>query len=154
MSVLRMTRPVATTTLTVRQALGLVVPLGIGSLFADMTYEGARSIAGPFLASLGGSGLVVGVVGGPGELMGYTLRLWSGLMVDRTRRYWIMSARRAYGLFNMYFGVAWFAGSKLMGRLYDVSIPALITCSVGGQSAAVPLFVIAHRLSCRRAASR
>jgi len=53
----------------------------------------------------------------------------------------------AYGLFNMLFGVAWFAGSALMGWLYDVSIPALIAFSVVLQCAALPLFVISHRLA-------
>jgi len=39
-----------------------------------MTYEGARSITGPFLAVLGASGAIVGVVAGFGELIGYGLR--------------------------------------------------------------------------------
>jgi hypothetical protein len=54
------------------------------SLFADMTYEGARSITGPFLAVLGASGTVVGVVAGFGELIGYGLRLISGYISHRT----------------------------------------------------------------------
>ena len=53
----------------------------------------------------------------------------------------------AYGLFNMLFGVAWFAGSALMGWLYDVSIPALIAFSVALQGAALSLFVVSHRLA-------
>ncbi|HEY9084496.1 MAG TPA: MFS transporter [Candidatus Tyrphobacter sp.] len=61
---------------------------GIVSLFADMTYEGGRSIAGPFLAQLGASGLVVGFIAGFGELLGYGLRVLSGTAADRTRRYW------------------------------------------------------------------
>jgi len=71
-----------------RRALGFVVLLGVVSLFADMTYEGARSITGPFLALLGASGAVVGFVAGLGELVGYGLRLASGYLADRTRRYW------------------------------------------------------------------
>jgi MFS family permease len=74
-----------------RRALRLVVLLGVVSLFADMTYEGARSIAGPFLAVLGASGTVVGLVGGTGELAGYGLRLWSGRLADRTHRYWTIT---------------------------------------------------------------
>jgi MFS family permease len=53
-----------------------------------MTYEGARSITGPFLAVLGASATAVGVVAGFGELIGYALRLASGYAADRTRRYW------------------------------------------------------------------
>jgi MFS family permease len=74
-----------------RKALGFVVFLGVVSLFADMTYEGARSIAGPFLATLGATGTAVGIVAGFGELVGYGLRLLSGLISDRTRRYWTIT---------------------------------------------------------------
>jgi MFS family permease len=71
-----------------RTAVNFVVLIGVVSLFADMTYEGARAIAGPFLAVLGASGAVVGVVAGFGELLGYGLRLVSGYVADRTGRYW------------------------------------------------------------------
>lgn len=71
-----------------RKALGFVILLGVVSLFADVTYEGARSIAGPFLATLGATGTAVGIVAGLGELIGYGLRLVSGVISDRTRRYW------------------------------------------------------------------
>jgi len=53
-----------------------------------MVYEGARSITGPFLASLGATALVVGLVTGAGEAMALVLRLLSGPLADRTRRYW------------------------------------------------------------------
>lgn len=43
-------------------ALGFVVLLGVVSLFADMTSEGARGITGPFLVILGASATAVGVV--------------------------------------------------------------------------------------------
>ncbi|MEJ5199616.1 MAG: MFS transporter [Anaerolineae bacterium] len=72
-------------------AIKFVVLLGMVSLFADMTYEGARSIAGPYLALLGASGTVVGIVAGFGELIGYGLRLVSGYLSDRTRRYWAIT---------------------------------------------------------------
>lgn len=69
-------------------AIYFVILLGVVSLWADMTYEGARSITGPFLATLGASATVVGVVAGLGELFGYGLRLVSGYLSDRTARYW------------------------------------------------------------------
>jgi MFS family permease len=68
-----------------------IVLLGIVSLFADMTYEGARSITGPYLGALGASGLAVGLVAGLGELIGYALRLVSGYVADRTARYWALT---------------------------------------------------------------
>lgn len=65
-----------------------VVLIGCVSLLADMTYEGARGIAGPYLAVLGASAAVVGFVVGFGELAGYLVRLVSGPLSDRTGRYW------------------------------------------------------------------
>jgi len=71
-----------------RTAMQFVVLIGLVSLFADMTYEGARSITGPYLASLGATGFMVGLIAGLGELIGYGLRLVSGFIADKTRRYW------------------------------------------------------------------
>lgn len=75
----------------------LVILLGLVSLFADMTYEGARSITGPYLAVLGASATAVGIVAGFGELIGYGLRLLSGYVSDRTGRYWSITLV-GYGL--------------------------------------------------------
>ena len=74
-----------------RSALGFVVLIGIVSLFADMTYEGSRSITGPFLGTLGATGFIVAVVAGAGELLGYVLRFGTGLLADRTGRYWAIT---------------------------------------------------------------
>ncbi|MCL2453138.1 MAG: MFS transporter [Alphaproteobacteria bacterium] len=73
---------------TKRIALRFVVLIGILSFFADFTYEGSRSILGPFLASLHASGLVVGVTTGFGEFLGYALRLFSGRAADATGWFW------------------------------------------------------------------
>lgn len=78
-------------TIDIRRATRFVVLLGLVSLFADMTYESARSITGPFLQTLGASALVVGVVAGFGELLGYALRFVSGRIADRTGRYWTIT---------------------------------------------------------------
>jgi MFS family permease len=69
-------------------ATKFVVLIGIVSLFSDLTYEGARSVTGPFLAILGASATVVGFVAGFGELIGYALRLVSGYFADKTQKYW------------------------------------------------------------------
>jgi len=68
-----------------------IILVGVVSLFSDMTYEGARSISGPFLGSLKASALVVGVVAGLGEFLGYALRLGSGYLADRLGRYWLIT---------------------------------------------------------------
>ncbi|MGH8371128.1 MAG: MFS transporter [Gammaproteobacteria bacterium] len=71
-----------------QKALRFVVSIGIVSLFADMTYEGARSIIGPYLAVLGAGSIFAGLVAGLGEFLGYAVRLFAGRYVDRTRRNW------------------------------------------------------------------
>jgi hypothetical protein len=73
---------------TRKLALRFVLIIGIVNFFADMTYEGARSITGPFLGSLGASATIVGFVAGFGELMGYGLRSVSGYFADKTHKYW------------------------------------------------------------------
>ena len=150
-----------------------VIAFGIVSLFADMTYEGMRSIAGPYLALLGASGTVVGLVAGIGELLGYTLRLASGRLADR---FWaallgtllwgvgvgvhetVMSAAiahmvpayrraRAYGIFTAIFGVSWFAGSAALGALYDRSLMAAVVVAALTQLAGiVPIMMAAQML--------
>jgi hypothetical protein len=45
-----------------RAALRFIILIGILSFFADFTYEGSRSIVGPYLASLQASGAIVGIV--------------------------------------------------------------------------------------------
>ena len=72
-------------------ALKFIVLLGVVSLFADITYEGARSINGQYLAILGASATTVGIVAGFGELIGYSLRLVSGYISDRIGRYWAIT---------------------------------------------------------------
>src|SRR2546423_6112945 len=70
-------------------AFRFVVIIGVVNLFADMAYEGGRSITGPFLGSLGASATIIGFVAGLGEFLGYSLRSVSGYFADKTRRYWV-----------------------------------------------------------------
>ncbi|HUO27536.1 MAG TPA: MFS transporter [Candidatus Aquilonibacter sp.] len=72
-------------------AFRFVLIVGIVNFFADMTYEGARSIIGPFLGSLGASAAIVGFVAGFGEMAGYGLRSVSGYVADKTHQYWILT---------------------------------------------------------------
>src|SRR5262249_18835535 len=65
-----------------------VLWLGGVSLLVDLVYEGARSITGPFLASLGASALTVRLVTGAGEAAAPGVRLFSGPAADRSGRYW------------------------------------------------------------------
>lgn len=72
-------------------AFRFVLIIGIVNFFADMTYEGARAISGPFLGSLGASAAIVGFVAGFGELVGYGLRSVSGYFADKTHKYWAVT---------------------------------------------------------------
>jgi MFS family permease len=74
-----------------RDAFRFIVAMGIVSLFADMTYEGAHSIIGPFLKDLGATATAVGIIAGLGELIAATLRVLSGRLADRTRAYWTIT---------------------------------------------------------------
>jgi len=71
-----------------RVALRFVLLVGLLSFFADFTYEGSRSIIGPYLASLGATGTAVGIITGFGEFLGYGLRLASGRLADATGKFW------------------------------------------------------------------
>jgi MFS-type transporter involved in bile tolerance (Atg22 family) len=72
-------------------ALRFIVCLGIVSLFADMTYEGAHSIIGPYLKDLGASALQVAFIAGFGEMLGASLRYFSGRFADKTKSYWLIT---------------------------------------------------------------
>ena len=58
-------------------AFRFIIAIGVVSLFADMTYEGARSVIGPFLKELGATAQV-GIIAGAGEMIAASLRLFSG----------------------------------------------------------------------------
>ncbi len=75
-----------------RVATRFIIGIGLVSLFADMTYEGGRSITGPFLASLGAGPLLVGAVAGIGEFISYGVRWFSGRYADRSGRHWLAMA--------------------------------------------------------------
>jgi MFS family permease len=110
--------------ISAKSALMFVVLLGFVSLFADVTYEGARGITGPFLAILGANAAVVGLVAGLGELAGYALRLVTGYLADKTQRYW--------GLTIVGYGVNLFAVPllALAGR-WEVAAALMIIERVG-----------------------
>lgn len=103
-------------------ALRFVILLGVIGLFADTTYEGARSVTGPFLGTLGASGTIVGIVAGFGELVGYGLRIVSGYLGDRSGRYW----RIAY-----------------VG--YFLQLPAVPLLALAGAWPVAAVFIIAER---------
>jgi predicted MFS family arabinose efflux permease len=49
----------------------------------------------------------------------------------------------AFGIFSAVFGISWFAGSALLGALYDISFPLLVGVSIAAELAAlIPLSVV------------
>ena len=57
------------------------------SLLADFVHEGARSVAGPLLASYSATAAIVGLFTGIGEAAALVLRLASGPLTDRSQRF-------------------------------------------------------------------
>jgi MFS family permease len=68
--------------------MGFVLAFGVVSMLADVVYEGARAITGPYLATLGATAVMVGFITGVGEAAALVLRLATGPLADRTRKYW------------------------------------------------------------------
>lgn len=71
-----------------RRALLFLLLIGIISFLSDFTHEGARSIYGPYLNVLGVSAFAVATVAGLGEFIGQALRIVTGYLADRTKKYW------------------------------------------------------------------
>jgi len=71
-----------------RLAYRLVILFGLVAMSGDIVYEGARSVAGPFLFTLGASAFAVALIAGFGEFAGYAIRIVTGYLADRSRRYW------------------------------------------------------------------
>ena len=82
------TAPQRVATYSRRAAVIFIILTGVVSLFADMNYEGGRSVVGQYLQLLGTSAFALGLAAGLGEFVGYAVRLLSGTLADRTRKYW------------------------------------------------------------------
>jgi predicted MFS family arabinose efflux permease len=109
-----------------RTGIGLLIPLtAIGAMFAPLSFLGGASVA------------FIGVV-----LWGAALGIHETIMAAAVAD--MVPAGRtasAYGLFTMAFGLAWFAGSAILGFAYDRSVVATAVLALMLQLAAVPLLV-------------
>jgi len=101
----------------------------LSSLFAPLVFLGGHfpALAGTALWGVG--------VGAQESIM----RAAVAGMVPADRR------GTAYGVFNTGYGLLWFAGSVLMGVLYDISVPYLVAFSVLMQLASIPLFLLVRK---------
>ncbi len=75
---------------TKKTAITFLFIMGLISLLADFTHEGARSIYGPYLGLLGTSAFLIALISGLGEFIGQALRVVTGFIADKTRKYWTM----------------------------------------------------------------
>lgn len=73
-----------------RQAIIFLILLGVISMLSDFTHEGARSIYGPFLGLIGISAFMISLTAGLGEFIGQSLRIITGFIADKTKKYWTM----------------------------------------------------------------
>jgi MFS family permease len=103
-----------------KNAIRVIICFGIVSFFADMTYEGAHSILGPFLEGLNATAFQVGFVAGLGEMLAASLRYFSGRWVDRTRAYWTV-AFIGYGMNLIVVPALAFAGNWQAAALLVVA---------------------------------
>jgi MFS family permease len=71
-----------------RLAYRVVILFGLVAMFGDFVYEEGRSVSGPFLFTLGASAFMVAFIAGFGEFLGYAIRIGTGYLADRSRRYW------------------------------------------------------------------
>ena len=71
-------------------ALTFIAVLGVISFFSDFTHEGARSIYGQYLKVIGVSAFLISFTSGLGEFIGQALRIVTGIIADKTKKYWLM----------------------------------------------------------------
>jgi predicted MFS family arabinose efflux permease len=108
-----------------RAGIGVLIPLTVASaVFAPLVFLGSEWIA------------LIGVA-----LWGVGIGVHESIMAAAVAEM-IPATRRgsAYGIFTTVYGLSWFAGSALMGILYDRSLAAVIVFSVVAELVAIPFF--------------
>ncbi len=73
-----------------KQVMIFLLFLGIISMLSDFTHEGARSIYGTYLGLIGVSAFLISFVSGLGEFISQSLRVFTGIIADKTKKYWLM----------------------------------------------------------------
>lgn len=113
-----------------RAGIGILVPLTlISAVSAPLLFLGGFWLA---LAGIALWGLGMGVHES-------IIPAAVATMVPQQRR------PSAYGIFTGVYGVFWFIGSVIIGKLYDISLPALLAFSVAAQLVAIPTFIAVWR---------
>ncbi|HTV10872.1 MAG TPA: MFS transporter, partial [Acidimicrobiales bacterium] len=110
-----------------RAGIGVLIPLTVvGAAYAPLAFFGGFWVA---LVGVAVWGLGMGV---QESIMSAAV----APMVSPDRR------SSAYGLFTGVYGMAWFAGSVVIGALYNLSFAALVAFSIVAELAAVPFILV------------
>jgi MFS family permease len=113
-----------------RTGIGVLVPLTLlSAFFAPLVFLGG------FWAVLAGSALWGLGMGVHESIVPAAV----ATMVPAERR------GSAYGFFTAGYGIAWFAGSAVMGMLYDRSVTAVVIFCVALEVAAIPVIVTVRK---------
>ena len=136
---------------------GAMLVDAVAALVFGLMYDkkGVKALAWSTVISAPFAILVFGTKSTSALLLG--IALWgvgmgaqeSILKADVTKMVPKSSRATGYGVLECSFGVFWFLGSWLLGVLYDISIPAMITVSVVSQLAAIPLYIASDKLANR-----
>lgn len=73
-----------------KNAAIFLIFIGVIALFSDFVHEGARSIYGNYLDAIQVSAFMIALTAGLGECLGQALRSVTGVIADRTKKYWLM----------------------------------------------------------------
>jgi len=74
-----------------KKAYIVITFFGFISLFGDIIYESARSVYGPFTNLLNMDIVLVGLITGIAEFLGYIIRLVSGYLSDKSKNPWLFT---------------------------------------------------------------
>ena len=99
-----------------RKAYFAILLLGLISLMGDVVYEGSRGLVPDYLGFLGATSVVVGLIGGLGDFLGYALRLVSGFLSDLTHAYWVF----------IFVGYGLIVSIPLLGFSYGLELAVLL----------------------------
>lgn len=73
-----------------KDAALFLIFVGVIALFSDFVHEGARSIYGNYLNAIQVSAFLIALTAGLGECLGQALRSVTGIIADKTKKYWLM----------------------------------------------------------------
>lgn len=74
-----------------KSAFIFILLMGLVSMMSDIVHEGANSILGAFESFVGVSPFYISLISGLGMFIGYSLRLFTGYLADKTKKYWLFT---------------------------------------------------------------